>query len=336
MDALLNLYHNYYYNIDERPSFQRPEILYRTAKPLNENVTRKNLKEWYDSQKTYLVYKTLKRKYFKNPIVSKTIDHIWNIDLIELSKPAENDGYRFFLTVIDNLSKFAWIRRLTNKRRQTVVAAFQDIIEQSGRKPQIVGCDFGPEFNNNIFKNYCENENIKIYMLYAPDKATLVERFNQTLKFRIYRYLYYNNTSRFIDIIDQIVDNYNHSQHSRTKFKPVDVNQDNQRQVFRNLYRNRYVEQEKQKFFVGDRVLIPYYIETDPTKMTARFRRLKYKDFVYTVSKVMYRSPRYKYLVENNRGEQVRNSFYADQLVKANLPADIVEEEQEEDGDESE
>lgn len=326
MDPLLNLYHNYYHNIPERPSFRRPDILYQTLKPLNQNVTHKNLREWYKTQKTYLVYKTLRRKYYKNPIVSKTIDHIWNIDLIELAMPNENDGYKFFLTLIDNLSKYAWLRRLTNKRRQTVLAALRDVIETSGRKPQIIGCDYGPEFNNNIFKNYCHQEKIRLYMLYAPDKATLVERFNQTLKFLIYRYLYDNDTSRFIDAVDQIVDNYNHTVHSRTKFRPIDVNIYNQRKVFRNLYRNRYVVQEKQKFFVGDRVLIPYYIDLDPTKMTARFRRLKYKEFVYTVSKVMYRSPRYKYLVQNNRGQLVRNSFYADQLVKANLPADVVDE----------
>ena len=333
MEPLLNLYHNYYHNIDEISSYQRPDILYQNVKPLDENVTRKNLEEWYKTQKTYLVYKTLRRKYYKNPIVSKTIDHIWNIDLIELAKPEENDGYKFFLTVFDNLSKYAWLRRLTNKRRQTVLAAFRDVIETSGRKPHIIGCDYGPEFNNNLFKNYCEQENITLYMLYAPDKATLAERFNQTLKFRIYRYLYDNNTSRFIDVVDRIVDNYNHTVHSRTKFRPVDVNIHNQRQVFRNLYKNRYAVQEKQKFFVGDRVLIPYYIDLDPTKMTARFRRLKYKEFVYTVSKVMYRSPRYKYLVQNNRGELVRNSFYADQLVKANLPADIVNEENDEESE---
>lgn len=330
MEPLLNLYQNYYYNLEQRPSYQRPEILYQTLKPLEQNVTRKHIEEWYKSQKTYLVYKTLRRKYNKNPIVSKTIDHIWNIDLIELAKPELNDGYRFFLTAYDNLSKYAWLRRLQNKRQQTVLAAFRDIIETSGRKPHILGCDFGPEFNNNTFRNYCHDQNINIYMLYAPDKATLAERFIQTLKFRIYRFLYRNDTNKFIDAIDQIVDNYNHTVHSRTKFRPVDVNHENQRQVFRNLYRNRYVAQEKQKFFVGDRVLIPYYIEMDPTKMTARFRRLKYKDFVYTISKVMYRSPRYKYLVQNNRGEIVRNSFYSDQLVKANLPADLVEDDESE------
>ena len=208
---------------------------------------------------------------------------------------------------------------MANKRKETVAEAFENIMDSLDRIPYILGCDFGKEFNNNTFKNYLEQQDINLYMMYAPDKATIVERYNATLKSILYKYLFFRDSSRFIDIIFQIVDNYNNSVHSATKFKPIDVNIDNQRQVFQNLYKYKYRPQEQQKFFDGDHVLIPFYINKDPTKMEARFRRTRYKPEIHTVDKVLYRSPRFKYIVRDNEGHLLRNSFYSDQLVKTRL-----------------
>jgi hypothetical protein len=319
MEGILDLLPEYYYDLPQYSSYQRPDVQYYRLKQDYPPLKKIDLVDWFRNQRTYLLFKNLARKYRKNPIVSKVIDHIWNIDLVELAHPEENNGYRYILCAIDNLSKFAWIRALQNKQQGTVRDAFQDIIDTSGRRPQIVGADVGPEFNNNTFKNFLEQQNIRLYLLYAPDKAVLAERFIQTLKFRIYRYLHRNNTNNFIQAIDQIVDNYNNSVHSRTKFRPIDVNQENQRQCFLNLYKYSYKTLEKQKFNVGDRVFIPIYVGKDPTKMRARFRQPRYDPDVHVIEKVLFTSPRYKYVVRKPNGNIIRNTFYADQLVKTNL-----------------
>ena len=319
MEEILNTLHQYYYNLNQVSSYQRPEVIIRRFKNDYPDVPKSDIQNWFLLQRPYLLYKNLARKYLKNPIVSKTIDHIWNIDLVELAAPSENNGNRYILCVIDNLSKFAWIRPLQFKNREVVTNAFRDIIDTSQRKPQILGADVGPEFNNNTFKNYLQNQDITLYLLYAPDKAVLAERFIQTLKFRIYRYLHHNNTNNFINALDDIVNNYNNSVHSRTKFKPIDVNQNNQRQVFLNLYKYSYKVQEKQKFFEGDHVFIPNYVGRDPTKMRARFKQTRYDPDVHIIHKVLYRSPRYKYVVRKQNGNIITNTFYSDQLVKTNL-----------------
>lgn len=320
MDAILNdLLENYYYNANEPTSFSRAQVLESRLRQENYILAKEALEQWFQRQLTALVYKPLKRKVQKNPIVSKYIDHIWNIDLLELAKPEDNDGVRFFLIAIDNLSKFVWLRKLANKQQGTVTAALRNIIDSSGRKPHILGCDFGKEFNNNTFKTYLQEQGISLYMLYAPDKAVLAERYIATLKSKVYKYLFFRESSRFIDIIFQLVQNYNHSVHSATKFRPIDVNEGNQRLVFFNLYKRKYRSQEDQRFNVGDRLLIPTYINKDPTKMEARFRRTKYNPEIYTVDKVLYSSPRYKYIVRDEQGQLIRNSFYSDHLVKTLL-----------------
>ena len=136
--------------------------------------------------------------------------------------------------------------------------------------------------------------------MYNQNKATLVERFNQTLKYLLYKYLYYNNTHRFVDVLDQIVHNYNQTVHSRTLFRPVDVNYANQRRVYQNLYKYRYKVLEEQKLREGDHVLVPYYVGRDPTKMTRRFLRPKYKPEIHIVHKVYKTSPRFKYVIRDH------------------------------------
>ena len=319
MENLVNILQNYYYNLNEISSYQRPKIISERLKNEYGEISKSDVDNWFSLQRPYLLYKNLRRKYQKNPIVSKEVDHIWNIDLVELAFPEQNDGFRYILCAIDNLSKFAWIRALRSKQRQIVRDAFDDILQTSGRKPKILGADVGPEFNNFTFLNYLRNQNIAFYLLVAPDKAVLAERFIQTLKFRIYRYLYRNNTNNFINAIDEIVNNYNNSVHSRTKFKPIDVNVNNQREAYLNLYKYSYKIQEEQKFYEGDHVFIPNYVGKDPTKMRARFKQTKYDPNVHIVHKVLYRSPRYKYVIRKRNGNIVRNTFYSDQLVRTNL-----------------
>ena len=229
-----HLLENYYYNINEPTSFLPEKFIIKKFSSDHEDAgpSKSDVYDWYSKQLAHLVYKPLRKKYFKNPIVSKYKDHIWHADLIELAKPEQNNGVKFLLIIIDNLSKYVWIRKLANKKQETVTAALRDVTESNGRKPHILGCDYGKEFNNRTFKAYLAERNINMYMMYAPDKASIIERFNQTFKLRLYRYLFYNNTNRFIDVIDQIVDNYNNTVHSRTKFKPSEVTDENQWRVY--------------------------------------------------------------------------------------------------------
>ena len=317
MDPILN---NLFYNIQQSTSFRNIRVLYDYIRQHHPNIDKPSVENWLRGQLTHLVFKPIRKKYNRNPIVSKHIDHLWNIDLVELAYPENNENYKYLLTVIDNLSKYAWVKRFTNKKAETVVNALQEIIEESGRKPTIIGSDFGAEFTNRRFKQWITTNNIVHYIMYSPSKATIVERFNQTLKNLLYKYLFYYQTRTFIDVLDQIVNNYNHTVHSATKYRPVDVDQTNQRRVYQNLYKYRYKLLEKQKFNVGDHVLIPDYVGRDPTKMSRKFLRPKYKSEVYVVHKVYKTSPRFKYVVREVRsGHIVNSSFYDSQLIKTNL-----------------
>ena len=59
---------------------------------------------------------------------------------------AYNKGFRFLLCDIDICSKYAWIVPLKDKKGTTIVDAFQNILNDSRRKPNKIWVDQGSEF----------------------------------------------------------------------------------------------------------------------------------------------------------------------------------------------
>ena len=57
----------------------------------------------------------------------------------------------------------------------------------------------------------------------SEQKAAVVERFNRTIKNRIWTYLSVRGTVRCLDIIKNLVDSYNHSRHRSIGMAPADV-----------------------------------------------------------------------------------------------------------------
>ena len=76
-----------------------------------------------------------KNNYQTNKTTIKSIDDTWSSDLLGMNDygPKNNKGYRYFLVVIDNFSKFGWTVPLKNKYAQSIPDAFSQIIKTSKR-----------------------------------------------------------------------------------------------------------------------------------------------------------------------------------------------------------
>ena len=59
-------------------------------------------------------------------------------------------------------------------------------------------------------------------------KASVVERFNTTLKTKMYRYFTYKNTRRYVDVLDDMLHSYNNTYHRSIGMTPAEVNVDNE------------------------------------------------------------------------------------------------------------
>ena len=96
-------------------------------------------------------------------------------DLVEVINIAKyNRGYRFLLTVVDVLSKHAWVQTVKSKTGKAVTDAFEKILK-GRRKPVNLQTDDGKEFYNKTFQDLMKRKRIHHFSTSGDTKASVVE-----------------------------------------------------------------------------------------------------------------------------------------------------------------
>ena len=284
----------------------------------NRNVKRKDVEKSLRSIDSYSLHKPLKRPKLFRRIFSKGINYIFQIDLIDMTKfEKENEGYRWFITIIDTFSKKAWAFKMQRKSGNAIVTVMQPFLEEN--KPSKIEFDQGKEFYNRPFLNLLKRLKIKYFSVYSDKKCAIVERFNRTLKTRMYRSFTSRGSKRWIDILQDLVDGYNDSIHRSIGFKPNDVNKRNEHLVRRILYpkivkKKRYT---KPVFNVGDTVRI-----AKKRKTFQKGYEQTYSYEVYEIVKVKNTYP-VTYGIKDYKGEHIKGSFYKSELELVDKSDDI-------------
>ena len=214
-------------------------------------MTQKNIKIFINE-----IYSKSPKKYYPT---SKTdvyyIDDIWSIDILDLKDygPKNNRGYRYVLVIIDNFSKFGWTIPLKNKNAQTIKDSFENILTNSKRKPNLIESDRGKEFYNNIFQDFLNKNNIKLYSRNSSYGAVFAERFNRTIRDLLKKIVFEQGDAKWIDILPTITEQYNNRRHTSTKLSPKDASlKKNEGFVYKNLLDKR--KKVKPKYEIGDLV----------------------------------------------------------------------------------
>src|SRR5438552_7102828 len=174
---------NVYYNTANTGAYGGVFRLKRAA-----NTSKKLTEAWLKKQRTYTLHKPVRLRYATRPYKTASIDQQWQADLVEMIPYANaNDEYRYLLTVIHLFSRFAWARPIKDKTGKQVKHAFHDIFA-TGRKCERLQTDDGLEFSNRHVQRLLTRENIKIFTVNSHFKAAVCERFNRTLKSKMWRY----------------------------------------------------------------------------------------------------------------------------------------------------
>ena len=71
---------------------------------------------------------------------------------------------------------------MKDENRFSIVNAFQEILDNSKRKPNKIWPDQGSEFKDSQFKNFLKDNNIEMYSTYNEEKSVVVERFIKTFE----------------------------------------------------------------------------------------------------------------------------------------------------------
>ena len=95
---------------------------------------------------SYTLHKPQHRRFPTLSTLVFMINEQFVMDLVDLQKLAKyNKGYKHLLTVIDVLSKYAWVEPLKSKSATALVEALKRLWTRSGpRQPQKVRTDSDP------------------------------------------------------------------------------------------------------------------------------------------------------------------------------------------------
>ena len=201
-----------YYNVKNPSAYTGVEAVYQEAKKFD--ITRRQVREWLEKQYTYSMHKPIRKNFPRRKIYVHAIDEQWQIDLADMTQLRRyNDGFQYLLTVIDIYSKFAWVIPVKNKGGQEVARALEGIFKE-GRVPKKIQSDKGKEFINRIVQELLTRYNVKFFTSQDPTiKCAVVERFNRTIKGRIWKYFSRSRTYRYIHVLADLVKGYNNSKH---------------------------------------------------------------------------------------------------------------------------
>ena len=251
------------------------------------------------------LHKPIKRKFNKRRVFVNGIDKIWAADLADMTALSnDNNGVKFLL-VIDIFSKYGWIVPLKDKKGETVANALKTIFKE--RKPGKLWTDKGREFYNKDVK-----ELVNLYSTENEEKSSIVERWIRTMKEKMWKYFTDNNTYTYMDVLPELVEDYNNTVHSSIKMTPIDASKKkNELTVWRNLYPDRYkINNLTPKFSVGDEVRI-----TKKKKVFEKGYTTRWTEEIFTIKEIQNTNP-ITYKLEDLQGEEIKGTFYEPELQK--------------------
>ena len=280
-----------YFDPAQPGSYSGINALTRTSK-----LKPAQVRKWLSEQDAYTLHKPIRRRFQRRRVIVGGIDHQWQADLVDISRLAKhNNGVKFLLTCIDVFSKYAWVLPLGNKTGDSLIKAFVEILK-SGRKPQALQTDKGTEFTNKKFQNFLKSKSIHFFSTHNTEtNASIVERFNRTLKNRMWRYFTKHNVFTYLPVLNDMVEAYNHTYHRSIKRTPVSVKVENEEDTWLTLYGD-YQDIKPPKFESGDRVRI--------SRVRGNFQKgylPNWSEELFTVHNVKKGIPTVYVLVDDNK-----------------------------------
>lgn len=266
--------------------------------------------QWLRKQNVYTLHKPIKHRFPTRRVLVSKIDDQWQADLVDMQNyKFHNRQYNYILTVIDIFSKFAWALPIRKKTGEEIKNAFVTLFKE--RIPLKIQTDKGLEFINKTTQELFKKHQVHWFSTENETKAQVVERFNRTLKSKMWKYFTHTNSKKWIDILQALVYNYNNSYHRSIKMTPTEGSlEKNSVKVYDALFPPKLVKENVPQYNIGDRVRI--------SKKYREFRKGYLPNFtteIFIVSEVLKTSP-VTYKLKDMDGEELLGSFYAEELSK--------------------
>jgi len=183
------------------------------------------------------------------------------------------------------------------------------------RRPVWVRMDRGKEFLNKSFQDMLRREGIQFQICKSPDvKCSVVERAHRTIRDKLYKYFTYKNTYRFIDVLPAFVRGYNATVHSTTGMPPARVTDSDILTIWKRM------NKKQDKIPIAKPIFRVGHVRISKEKMKfAKGGEQNYSTEVFRVIKVIRRTPRPVYELEDLNHKVIDGQFFNEELTPVRI-----------------
>ena len=280
------------------------------------------------------LHKPARKKFSAyRPVTAYHINDLWHADLLDVSNIAtKNREYKFILTCIDVFSKVAYARGCKTKSARDVAEAFLNVLktnqedlekmfaEEDRPVPRLENLctDEGKEFWNSVFAKLMQEWKINHYHTYSKQKAVVVERWNGTLRRRLWKKFTEHNTHNWIDsLLADAVEEYNNAKHSTIGMSPYQawLREEEVLERHKKRWGQKRTTAKKKDLQEGSLVRI-----SRAKGIFEKGANTNWSEELFKISKVRSTYKPTVYSLEDLLGQEVKGTFYREELQPTKIP----------------
>ena len=162
-------------------------------------------------------------------------------------------------------------------------------------------------------------ENIRFFTVKSQFKAAVVERFNRTLKNKMWRHFTHTGSYKWLNVLPGLMRAYNSTAHRSIGMAPAAVNKEIEHELWQMQEETgpqqvSHVKESKQVLHVRDVRL------SKAKRVFDKGYLPNWTEEVFTISRIIDTSEPKQYKVRDDRLEEIDGSFYAAELQKVSKP----------------
>lgn len=301
---------------DPATGFIGREQLYQKAKEIRKSISRKDVNDFFESHTTTQLHHQIP-KPTNMPILGNV--GFYQGDLIFYPKyKNQNRGYVGAFIAVGINSRYAYGYLFKSKFSNEINAILKRFINQArkdNRPIMALETDNGSEFmNKEARKIFVENGINHITFDVGNHRALgKIDRFSRTIKSKIGRYMTENNTTKWYDVFERLIQNYNNTYNSAIGMKPKDVSTKKEKKILDDTFINSLEEVSTKDLNTGDYVRLPLI------KKAFEKEGQRYSNKVYTVDKIGIN----KVSIRDMDGHLLGKRYNINQLLK--VPKSSIE-----------
>lgn len=296
--------------------------LYKESLRKKIDVNRTDVKNFLRSQSSYTKHliqpNKFPRRYFMVSRAGKTIcfDIAYLIDY-----SLSNNGFKYLLVGVDMFSRYLNVFPLKSLKASEISENLNLFFKNNIFSYEKIFTDLGSEFiakqSRAVYKKY----NILHYSTENREiKASLVEIVIRTLKQKIGKYITHFNTERYIDVLPEIINTYNHTDHRGLLYhKPIDIhlmlNQDDIHIFAMKVYKRKFKHTPLTKVLLQTGTVVRLKHTRSSQHVFRKAYHVRNTEELFKIINVNNHHVPVTYKVADLENSEIKGNFYRQEIV---------------------